>query len=516
MNNESEPVMRRMRVCALPLILITALVGTPGSIAAQIPPRPGQQQRPLDINFQEVDLSYAFTMLAQMAGLNVIHSNLPNQTLTMRTVTPVNVQDIPALIRTLAASYGIAVSEVGGFLRLQGQLGPMQEMPPDTRQLFIYRLKHARAPVLSQTLLALFGFGGSSTTTTTSAQTLSQRLQQMQQQQFNIQQQQAVRPPQVVVSGNPFSLQNAVQIVPDEVTNSLVIRATPNDYAIIMQAVQSLDLRPMQVLIEVVIAEVSRTNDLNVGVEVTANDTEAGAGRTTRGTLRDDTPDNFSLRIVRTGRINVDATLSALAATGNVRILSRPVIQAQNNQEATIQVGEQRPFVQISRSLPTDQQIRDEVVQYRDVATTLTITPTINPDGYVNLVILQEVNNASNEVQFGAPVITTRSASTQLLARDGQTIVIGGLIDHQRERNRSGIPFLKDIPIIGALFGSTRNSDRNTELFLFLTPHVVATDADADRIKQELERNAELLGPIRPIRPIVRPLLRPDTIRNDR
>jgi general secretion pathway protein D len=90
------------------------------------------------------------------------------------------------------------------------------------------------------------------------------------------------------------------------------------------------------------------------------------------------------------------------------------------------------------------------------------------------------------------------------------------LIDHQRERNRSGIPFLKDIPIIGALFGSTRNSDRNTELFLFLTPHVVATDADADRIKQELERNAELLGPIRPIRPIVRPLLRPDTIRNDR
>lgn len=500
--------MRRSRVIALALLLCAALSGWRDGAAAQNPPpRPGQQQG-FSLNFQDVDLAYAFTMLAQMAGLNLVHSNLPAEQVTLRTVTPVTTEDIVSLIRGLAASYGITITESNGFLRLHGASGPA-ELPPDTRQLFIYRLKHARAPVLAQTLLALFGFGSVSTPTPTRGQTLNQQLQQMQQ----FQQPQVVRAPQVVVGGNPFSLMNAVQIVPDDATNSLLIRATPNDYQIIQGAVQALDLRPLQVLIEVVIAEVSRTNDLNVGVELRASDTEAGAGRVTTTQLRDDTPDNFTLRIVRTGRIDVEATLSALAATGNVRILSRPVLQAQNNQEAQILVGEERPFVQIARTLPTDQQIRDEVIQYRDVATTLTITPTINPDGYVNLLIVQEVNNATNEVQFGAPVITTRSASTQLLARDGQTVVIGGLIDHQRERSRSGIPFLKDIPVLGALFGSTRHADTNTELFMFITPHVVTSDADADRIREEIERNAQLLAPIQPIRPLVRPLLRPDTIR---
>jgi general secretion pathway protein D len=163
--------------------------------------------------------------------------------------------------------------------------------------------------------------------------------------------------------------------------------------------------------------------------------------------------------------------------------------------------------------LPTDQGVRDEVVQYRDVATTLNITPTINPDGYVNLAIVQEVNNASAEVQFGAPVITKRTATTQLFARDGQTIVIGGLMDEQDERIRSGIPFLKDIPILGALFGSTRNNKIHSELFLFLTPHIVMNDADADRIRQEIEMNARMLQGITPIRPLIRPIIRPDSIR---
>jgi general secretion pathway protein D len=449
-------------------------------------------------------------MLAGMAGLNLVHSNLPQAQVTLRTVTPVSTADIMALIRGLASSYGINLTETNGFLRLQGPAGP-SELPPDTRQIFIHRLKHARAPILANTLLALFGFGSSGTTSTARAQTFSQQMQQMQAQQF--QQPQVVRAPQVVVGGNPFSLMNAAQIVPDEATNSLLIRATPSDYQVILAAIQGLDLRPLQVLIEVVIAEVSRTSELNVGVSVKAADTDTDPDKVTTGELKSTTPDDFSIKIIRTGDVNVEATLSALAASGNVRILSRPVLQAQNNQEAQILIGEERPFVQISRTLPTDQQIRDEVIQYRDVATTLTITPTINPDGYVNLVVVQEVNNASNEVQFGAPIITTRSASTQLLARDGQTVVIGGLIDRQRARSRSGIPYLKDIPVLGVLFGTTRHSDIHTELFMFITPHVVMSDADAERIRNEIEQNAELLGPIRPIRPLVRPIVRPDTIR---
>jgi general secretion pathway protein D len=205
---------------------------------------------------------------------------------------------------------------------------------------------------------------------------------------------------------------------------------------------------------------VRRNSDLNVGVEVRGIDSDSSVGRVTSGqigTPADATPaDNFSLRIIRTGEINVQATLSALASSGNVRVLSRPIIQAQNNQEARINVGEQRPFVSVQQAVPTGNEgIINQSVSYRDVATTLTITPTINPDGYVNLAVLQEVNDATGEVQFGAPVITTRSAQTQLMVRDGQTVVIGGLIDNLKSRTRSGIPFLKDIPFLGALFGST-------------------------------------------------------------
>ena len=137
-----------------------------------------------------------------------------------------------------------------------------------------------------------------------------------------------------------------------------------------------------------------------------------------------------------TGALDVSVALRALSARGDVRILSRPVLLAQNNQEAHILVGSQRPFVQVFRSLPTDAGVRDQIVQYRDVGTSLTIMPTVNPDGYVNLQLSQEVSSATAETQFGAPVISTREARTYLFVRDGQTTVIGGLIGVEEDQSR--------------------------------------------------------------------------------
>jgi general secretion pathway protein D len=145
-------------------------------------------------------------------------------------------------------------------------------------------------------------------------------------------------------------------------------------------------------------------------------------------------------------------------------------------------VGSQRPFVQVSRSLPTDTPTRDQVVQYRDVGTKLTVRPTINQDGYVSLVIQQEINQATGEVAFDAPVISTREAMTQVLVRDGQTIVLGGLRDLQKERTSSGIPILSGLPIIGGVFGTTSRQMSSTELYLFLTPRIIRTDEDADSL----------------------------------
>jgi general secretion pathway protein D len=188
------------------------------------------------------------------------------------------------------------------------------------------------------------------------------------------------------------------------------------------------------------------------------------------------------INLLSLGRADVDATIRAAASRGDVRIVSQPVLLASNNQEARFLVGSQRPFVQVSRSLPTDAPSRDQVIQYRDVGTKLTVRPTINQDGYVSLLIQQEINQATSEVQFDAPVISTREAVTRVLVKDGQTIVLGGLRDQQRDANQAGIPVLSSIPILGGLFGSASRRSNETELYLFLTPRILRTDADADSV----------------------------------
>jgi len=510
--------MKRHLRCAVLLPLLLALAAP---AAAQQGVR--QTQEGIILNFQDVDLAYVISALSQAANINVTYLDLPQKLVTVRTPQPVTAEEIATLIRNLARANGVQITETPGTMLLQGSSG--EEQVP--RQLYIQRLRHARAPVLAQTLQALFG-GGTTVRGTNAAQaaaTLSQQLRQMQIEAAQLRAQGQPVPQEFTIqSGFAGDLLAPVTIVPDEVTNSLLVRASAQDWIVIQQAIQSLDLRPLSVVIEVIIAEVRRTDELNVGVSFSAVDDD-GAATLFGVTPDDDTarPGDFSLRFIRAGNIDVDATLSALAATGKVRILSRPLVQAQNNQEARILVGSQRPFVAVQRSLPTSEVAFDQVVQYRDVGTSLTILPTINDDGYVNLAVTQEVSSATNETQFDAPVISTREATTQILARNGQTVVVGGLVDRQRDRVRSGIPFLKDIPILGYLFGTTREFDANSELFLFLTPYIVTNDEDADRLLRDLESKAELLEDVAPIQTmlptVIRTIpdtsrIRPDTIRD--
>jgi general secretion pathway protein D len=278
----------------------------------------------------------------------------------------------------------------------------------------------------------------------------------------------------------------------------------------------------LQVVIEVVIAEVRRSGNLDVGTGLFVTDVDGPGGEGVTGTLPVDPPEGgFTLDILRTGDVNVAATLSALSSTGQVRILSRPLVQAQNNQEARILVGSQRPFIQSAYTSVQNPEFAQQIVQYRNVGTSLTILPTINEEGYVNLTLTQEVSSATAETQFGAPVISTREATTQILAQTGQTVVVGGLVDQQAEESRVGIPLLKDIPILGYLFGTTRKTVANSELFLFLTPYVVSSDEDEARLREELEGNTELLKELVPIKSMLPPVIRgmipdslpPDTIR---
>ena len=176
-------------------------------------------------------------------------------------------------------------------------------------------------------------------------------------------------------------------------------------------------------------------------------------------------------------------------------MLSLPVIIAQNNRQAMLNVGSSRPFVQVSQTVPNDPTGRVQTVQYIDVGTVLTITPTINPDGYVNLQVSQTDNSATNQVQFDAPIINKREATTQVFIRDGQTTVIGGLADNARQAATSrAFRSSAASRSSGRCCSAARRTTRTTsELFLFLTPHIISSDEDMDKLRDAVKDGSELL-----------------------
>jgi general secretion pathway protein D len=282
-------------------------------------------------------------------------------------------------------------------------------------------------------------------------------------------------------------------VVSDPPTNSLMIRTAPPNYPLLRETIDALDMRPAQVLFEVTVAEITLGHGQEFGIDwaVVGGSTTVSLGtplaRDTLAPTRD-----FVTRVITLDRANVRAMLTALATKTNVRVLSTPAILAVNNREARILVGSRVPFVASTR---LGDFALDRSVQYEDVGATLTIIPTINQDDYVSVQILQEVSSLTNQViaaALNAPIISTREASTRAIIRDGQTVVIGGLIGDSRDYNDSGIPFLKDIPVIGNLFKRTSVTNTRTELAIFVTPYIVRTDADADAVRERIRNRMQL------------------------
>lgn len=467
----------------------------------------------VEFNFQDVDLRVVLSALGEAAGMNVMFSSVPSRTVTLRTSRPVPVPEVRSYFESLVRANGMGMTQDGGLVRVNGE-GARMEVLGDggggggsrsgaaTPRLFVYPLRHAQAEALAQTLTSLFGLGSSASGAENASpnRSLSEELRGTRIPSGSAGETPAARPPEPLqlaarsqLDGPIAGLQGHVQIVPDSRTNSLLLRAAPADYETMKAAIQQLDARPMQVMIEVLIAEVRRDKQDSPGLTASLPTQALGLGAATvAGALTGGGAGDLAVKVFNLGGVKADVALNLLASSSNVTILSRPVVLAQNNQEARIMVGSERPFIQLFRSLPTDAAVRDQVVQYRDVGTQLTIRPTINPDGYVTMSVLQQVSNATAETQFGAPVISTREAKTQLMIRNNQTVVIGGLIDHQRETTSSGVPILKDLPLVGGLFRSAAQQRTNvTEMFIFITPHVLKTDQDLDTITQDVQNNTQ-------------------------
>jgi len=465
------------------LALAAALLTAPGrGMLAQNDSTVAARNDSVSAHFVNVDLRLAIQALTRYLDRPVVFGNIGEVRVTLETPQPVARSQLPELLRGLLKTYGLVLSEQPGFYSVEAAsqaapAGQAQTTAGGAVQLFVIHVRHARAADVAATVNALYGRGGAlgevgAAPRPTLPEGLRENLVPAAGQPQQPQQQQPL-------VAQPAELAGDVTIVPDPRTNSLLIRASRADFELIRAAVDQLDVRPLQVLIQVIIAEVRRDRSLNYGLEAILPPQQVGKGNTTvSGSTQGLGASDFVLKFMKLGNADMTATLTAAASRGDVQILSRPVVLAANNESAEILVGSQRPFIQVQRALPTDAPIRDQVVQFKDVGTRLTVRPTISDDGYVTLRVAQEVNAATAEVAFDAPVISTRTIETQLLVRDGQTAVLGGLADRQREETRAGIPLLSSLPLIGGLFGRMTHHTTETELFVFLSPRVIRNDED--------------------------------------
>lgn len=496
-----------MRTARLILCALIAAAAAPPLASQQ--PVPGTTLRgdSVIVRLVDVELRTAVMALAQYLDRPVVIGNLPATRISIETPSPIPRRNVPGVLREMleAQNAELSLDSAGTVYRARAKEPPRpvidpnvarQAAPQGGMQLFVIRLRHAKASEVAATVNALYGRASALGEIGERPTTLARDLMQQQVPPG------ISAPPGVatITSSRAAQLTGETTIVPDTRANSLLIRATQPDFELIQAAVNQLDVRPLQVLIEVLIAEVRRDRILDIGVEATLGPTKATiAGEVdTKVSAKLGGPTglgDFAWRLMGINGFDVDATIRAAESRGDARIVNRPVLLAANNERAEINVGSQRPFVQVARVLPTDNTARDQVIQYRDVGTRLSIIPTISFEGYVMLQVVQEINAATAEQQFNAPIISTRSVETRLLVRDSQTIVLGGLRDMQGETVKSGVPILSRIPFLGALFGRQTRRRNETELLVFLTPRIVRDDKDADALTDPLRRRAGKVDP---------------------
>ncbi len=296
-------------------------------------------------------------------------------------------------------------------------------------------------------------------------------------------------------------LAGEVYVVADEDSNTVLVLTAPKNFDTVRSILEELDRPVPQVLIKVLIAEVTHDRTVDLGFEFSILNIAAGSRGTALFT-------DFGVADQTTGLIfrlvqgDLGAALQALEEIGRLDVLSRPYILTSDNQEATITVGSEVP--RVTNSLITEQGSTRNTVTYEDIGIILSVTPHINPEGLVIMDVGPEISSLSGVTvpisdTLEAPVIAKRSAATHVAIRDGQTIVIGGLMEDRKTETIRKVPLLGDMPLVGALFRRTSTNKVKTELLIFLTPHVahhadVLEDMTADE-REGIQITPDAVGP---------------------
>jgi general secretion pathway protein D len=296
--------------------------------------------------------------------------------------------------------------------------------------------------------------------------------------------------------------QEQLRIVPDPSTNSLIIYGTAQEFQNIKNILKELDMIPRQVLLDVLVAEVTLAENEKFGLEyeilrkggdVRIFNREFGSrasiltGLAGPAAAAGPGPQVLSAVI---GTQDVRSFINVLMADSRVKVLSSPSVLATDNRPARIQVGTEEPIPTGTVQSPVSGGTitSSTTIQYRNTGRILTIIPQVNTQGLVHLQIKAEVSQRGPDVRVGQdsfPSFDTRDAETTAVVQDGETLAIGGIIADRKSRSRTGIPYLMDIPVIGRFFGTTTDEIDRTELIMLITPRVIRNREEAKSVTDE-------------------------------
>jgi general secretion pathway protein D len=389
------------------------------------------------------------------------------------------------------------------FEKVEGWLRELDKIPKEGGRygVFVYYVQNTKAKDLADVLKQLF--------TTTKDKKVEYKEKVVEQPTLP----RGVRPPPTPPSSTTPPKEEGgavpegeINIVVDETTNAIVVRASAMDYKGILETIKKLDVYPKQVLIEVLLANITLDDSNKFGIEWArfldthgkySHQFSLGIDPLTTTPIPGPGAGVFRYSLVyEAGKL---LAAIRLAATNNrLNVISSPHILASNNKEAKIQVGTSEPILTSTYTSTTvitgTSGVIEGTIEYKDVGIILTVTPRISDSGLITLEIQVEKSDADTKSVFGrdnVPFFEKKTAKTVLSVLEGQSIVIGGLIEDTKDVKKSGIPLLSKIPIVGALFGSQEYGINKKELVLLMTPHIITDHVQAKSVTEEFRERVE-------------------------
>lgn len=290
-------------------------------------------------------------------------------------------------------------------------------------------------------------------------------------------------------------LSEAGKIVVNKEQNSLMVVDYPENVDRVSQYVKMIDLGQRQVMIEAKIMEINLDKEQELGINWTWSDPDFSGWSGLTGTVSQSLSAGTTVFNLTASNDHITAGLQAMMSEGKANLLSSPRISVMDGDQATIKVLEQIPYVKTETSYESGVPIVTEEVQFKEAGITLEVTPQITPTGYIKMKIHPKIDQLTGwtETEDPQPIIDTREAETQVRVKDGQTIILGGLLKDDNKNTLKKVPLLGDIPILGSLFRYNKKTKEKIELLIFITPHIL-TEENIETVTREAEEIIEKGG----------------------